>query len=288
LWLTPVLPESFSSSIFGWINGLADINKYVITGKVTSQMIIFIIGATIIFALMLKTRHKHIWVLSLSMILPRLIEREEYYITFINVGQGDSTFIKGDETYMIDTGGSIYKDVATEILIPYLKYEGISQIDNLYITHDDFDHNGSYDSLLSNFKVIGDGGEDNLLPLNKSDNDNDNSKVFYKLINGFGILLLGDISKNKEIELMNKYQDLKIDIIKVGHHGSNTSTSEEFYSWANPEVCILSYGRNFYGHPTNEVVRTLSSYCESAYHTYLHGAIKINLNTFKIEHSNML
>lgn len=209
------------------------------------------------------------------------------YIVFINVGQGDSVLINHKTVTLIDTGGSYSKDLATEVLIPFLKYEGVNKIDRLIITHNDFDHSGAANSLESNFNVVS-RDEEYLLPLPNYGNENDDSKVYYRVINGIGILLLADISKDVERDLIRMYPDLKVDVVKIAHHGSSTSTSEEMIKEYRPQTAVLSYGRNNYGHPSSDVINVLAKYKVETYHTYLHGSIKINLNTKKISTSNVV
>ena len=95
---------------------------------------------------------------------------------------------------------------------------------------------------------------------------------------------MGDANIEVEKEIIKKYNLTNIDILKVGHHGSNTSSSEEFINVTNPKYSIISVGsNNRYGHPTNEVLNILKD--SIIYRTDLDGSImfKINKNKLKIE-----
>ena len=86
--------------------------------------------------------------------IPLLNFHEQFY--FINVGQGDcmAFFVPNSkEAVILDTGGSLYKDVAALEIIPFLESKGINRINKVIISHDDFDHNGSLSSLVSNLML---------------------------------------------------------------------------------------------------------------------------------------
>lgn len=239
-------------------------------------------------------------------------------IIFLDVSQGDSILYitkKQSQVYLFDTGGIRNRSVSDNTLM-YLKSLGISKINYLILTHGDFDHCGDTDNILNKFKVKNvifnnDGfktiekniinildkkdipyyqSKDVSLPnikfLNSKlfDNENDNSIV--TLINESGIkfLLMGDAGKNAENAIMNKYNLKDITILKVGHHGSNTSSSEVFINYIKPKYSIISVGkRNRFGHPKKEVLETLKN--TKIYRTDYNGSIlfKIKNNRFQIE-----
>ena len=243
------------------------------------------------------------------------------YVTFLDVGQGDSTFLhygynKGD--VLIDTGGkfnySVYKNI-----IDFLKSKGIKKISYLILTHGDYDHMGEAINLVKNFKVekvIFNCGEFNDLEkklikvLDKKkikyyscikelnidnsklyflqtdiyDNENDNSNVIYTELNGYKFMFMGDASTTTEKEILNKYNLPDIDVLKVGHHGSRTSSSKEFINEINPKYSIISVGKNNrYGHPNKEVLNNLEK--SRIYRTDIDGSImfKIKNNKMQIE-----
>ena len=194
-------------------------------------------------------------------------------VYFVNVGQGDSIIIKNKtHTVMIDTGGYKSFDMAEEVLIPFMNKKKITHIDALILTHDDFDHSGAKDSLINNFKVnnvltekdqfpytIGDLNIENLNTFD-FDEANDNSLVLSLDFIGRKFLFMGDASVNTEESIMSKY-DVDCDILKVGHHGSNTSSCEKFIKATTPKEAIISVSaQNRYGHPNQEVIDRLNKY----------------------------
>lgn len=109
------------------------------------------------------------------------------------------------------------------------------------------------------------------------DNENDNSSVIYLNYNNYKFLFMGDASVKREKDLLKKYNLNYIDFLKVGHHGSDTSSSKEFMDFINPKYSIISVGKNNrYGHPKDSVLKILSS--SKIYRTDLDGSIEIILN----------
>ncbi|MCK4782007.1 MBL fold metallo-hydrolase [Candidatus Parcubacteria bacterium] len=104
-----------------------------------------------------------------------------------------------------------------------------------------------------------------------------NTSVVARLVFGQNsFLLIGDISKSVERKLVKKQINLVSDILKVGHHGSKTSSAENFLKKVNPEIAIIQCGRdNRYGHPHPEVLATLEKFGIKILRTDLNGDIKI-------------
>ena len=116
------------------------------------------------------------------------------------------------------------------------------------------------------------------------DNENDNSNVIYTELDGYKFMLMGDASSTTEKEIIDKYNLPDIDVLKVGHHGSKTSSSKEFISEINPKYSIISVGKNNrYGHPNKEALNNLDN--SKIYRTDIDGSImfKMKNNKFKIE-----
>lgn len=209
--------------------------------------------------------------------------------------------------------------LATNTIIPYLKSKGIKKLDYLILTHGDYDHMGEAINLVNNFKVNrvifnNDNYNDleqnlikvldkkkikyyknvnmnkyNLYSLNTGlyDNENDNSNVLYFEYNNFKFLFMGDAGINKEKDILNKYNIKDIDFLKIGHHGSDTSSSKEFIDKIKPKNCFISVGsNNKYGHPKNSVLDALDD-C-NIYRTDINGSIEIRLNNnrYKIKAIN--
>ena len=194
-------------------------------------------------------------------------------IYFINVGQGDSILIKDrNKTVMIDTGGNTSFDMATETLIPFFNKIGVRHIDLLVTTHDDYDHAGAATSLIENFKVYNYYHERENFPcqvgniylenINFYDGDeNDSSLVFLLDFMNKKWMLTGDASIASEKYIISSGINIDCDILKVGHHGSSTSSCEEFIKATSPSEAIISCGaKNKYGHPNKEVIERLQKY----------------------------
>ena len=116
------------------------------------------------------------------------------------------------------------------------------------------------------------------------DNENDNSNVIYTELNGYKFIFMGDAGVEKENDILDKYNISDIDVLKVGHHGSKTSSSEEFINEINPKYSLISVGKNNrYGHPNKEVLENLKY--SKIYRTDQDGSImfKIKNNKLKVE-----
>ena len=116
------------------------------------------------------------------------------------------------------------------------------------------------------------------------DNENDSSNVIYTELNGYKFMFIGDASTSTEKEIMDKYNLTNIDVLKVGHHGSKTSSSQEFINKIQHKYSIISVGKNNrYGHPNKEVLSNLED--SKIYRTDEDGSImfKIKNNKLKIE-----
>ena len=143
-------------------------------------------------------------------------------------------------------------------------------------------------SLKSYFKVLH-------VDANASDN-NEASIVMEGSYCGKNVLLMGDASKDIEKKLIKDYPTLNAEILKAGHHGSNTSSSLEFLQATSPSAIVLSYGEhNSYGHPHQEVLNNIAAVKAKAYSTATSGTIvasitcndvKFNTAEFKYEVGN--
>lgn len=112
---------------------------------------------------------------------------------------------------------------------------------------------------------------------------NNNAIVMKLKYNNFSMLFTGDIEEIAEREIVKTYKDKKIfksDILKVAHHGSKTSTTEELLKEIKPRVSLIGVGKNnLFGHPTNEVLERLEQINSLIYRTDLNGEITINVNS---------
>ncbi len=197
-------------------------------------------------------------------------------------------------------------------IITFLKSQQIRELDTLLLTHGDYDHMGESFYLINHFpikKVIFNINEYNdlekkfieqlknknifftknkgtlkiedytfyFLNTQQYTNENDNSNVVYTKLFTYSFLFMGDAGIAKEKDLLEKYNLKDIDFFKVGHHGSNTSSSEAFISAIQPKYSFISVGKNNrYGHPKKEVLHTLAS--SKIYRTDIDGTIEIKFN----------
>ena len=116
------------------------------------------------------------------------------------------------------------------------------------------------------------------------DNENDNSSVIYTELNGYKFMFIGDSGIEKEKDILEKYNVSKIDVLKIGHHGSKTSSDKNFIDEMNTKYSVISVGKNSeYGHPNKEVLNNLDN--SKIYRTDKQGSImfKIKNNKLKIE-----
>ena len=215
-------------------------------------------------------------------------------VSFLNVNQGDSTLVISEyarEVILVDTGGSRFFEVTKARTIPYLKALGIKRIDYVVITHDDYDHNGSLPYLINNFEVtkVIDGQNvknisfmNNLNFNNNFIGDNNRSAVFKFDIKDTSFLLTADIDASVEKKITSDY-DLKIDVLKVSHHGSRFGTSQLLIDKISPRVAIVSAGvNNIYNHPHPSVIDRLEANNIKILRTDTMGTIVFIFNQFSL------
>lgn len=210
-------------------------------------------------------------------------------VSFVNVGQGDCTLIRHHQkTILIDTGGLTYNDIANGTLIPYLRKKRIYKIDAVFITHYDYDHYGALENLQKEYKVANVYDYYSSFPISvngltfnnyniygtTSNEENDRSLVLSFNILNNDFLIMGDAPSWIENKIMNDHDKIPCDILKLGHHGSDTSSSERFIQYTSPEIAIVSCGKNNkFGHPSKSVVDTLNKYHIPIRRTDLEGTI---------------
>ena len=297
-----------------------DIFTIVIPKLNTIEIIIYYI----LLYLVLSKNKRFLFIIILYIILIKYycLLDNSYYIYYIDVGQGDMELIRyKNKTALIDIGpGSFNSNYNKSInYIKFLNSINIKKIDYFISTHGDYDHMGEAINLVNNFKVekvIFNCGEYNdlekelikvldkkkinyyscikelnidknklyFLQTKEYDNENDNSNVIYTKLNGYKFMFMGDAGIEKENDILDKYNLSNIDVLKVGHHGSKTSSSREFINEINQKYSIISVGKNNrYGHPNKEVLKILEN--SKIYRTDQDGSImfKIKNNKLQIE-----
>lgn len=212
-----------------------------------------------------------------------------FQVYTLNIGQGDCSVIVEPfykSVVMIDCGQSLYRDNVERIIFPFLENKNIHTIDTLILTHDDFDHSGGYNHLKEKVKikqVIKDSKDKVnveypfylLLQERISKDENDSSIISYFTYDHLNYLFMGDASKEIEKQLMDTY-DLKADVIKVGHHGSNTSSDTAFLDSLDCRIALISAGyKNKYDHPSTETLKTLDHLHIHTFCTSTNGSIAI-------------
>lgn len=246
-------------------------------------------------------------------------------VDFIDVGQGDSILIRqGDHAMLIDGGTSECKDD----LLNFLKSENIQKFDYIVGTHPHEDHIGSLDDVINAYdfdtilfpKVttttktfenlvnavknknkkfttpvsgneynLGDAKFKILAPSSDSYQSLNNYSIVIKLTYGENTFMFtGDAETLSETEMLNSFDDLTADVLKIGHHGSTTSTSKKFLNAVNPKYAVISVGKdNTYNHPTKTTMNKLEELKIPVYRTDEEGTIECVSNgkdiTFNVE-----
>lgn len=225
-----------------------------------------------------------------------VIEEEEFTeatVHFINTGNSDAILIvQDDKSVLIDAGD----DDDESLIVNYLESLEMKKIDYLVNTHPDSDHCGGLDAVINNFEIgtffVGNGSVDSQtytdvintaanrginpsVPMEESKieltsnsyiqffntdggSDSNESSLVTLFVNGEDkFLLTGDAGAETENKILSKMQD--VDVLKIGHHGSNNSTTQSFLDKVNPEYAVILTGKNSYGHPHAEVLSRLES-----------------------------
>ena len=282
----------------------------------------------------LKSKKKILKLIFITVIVIFIIHNfipKNLRIHFVDVGQGDCTFIETprNRTILIDGGGQINSnfDIGKSTLLPYILHRGYTSIDYIIISHFDFDHVGGLLYVMQEIKVknvvislkgqtdsenfkkfleIAKENKINTITVKAGDKINIEKDVNFEVIwpiegiditenainnaaiccklnyKNFSCLFTGDIEKKAEEEILKKYKNqgvLKSNILKVGHHGSKTSSTEEFLSLVKPQISLIGVGKNNnFGHPNEEVLERLINCGSKIYRTDEDGEISITVD----------
>jgi competence protein ComEC len=234
-------------------------------------------------------------------------------VTVLDVGQGLSVVVQTATHVLLYDAGPQYSaqnDAGSRIIVPFLRGEGIQKLDAFLVSHNDNDHSGGMQSVLTQvpvdwfltsfepklqmvgkrciagqhwqwddvrFEVLHPGfesyAEDNL-------KDNDRSCVLKITSRAGSMLLTGDIEKAAESRLSAAYQNsLKSDVLVVPHHGSKTSSTPDFMAAVQPQVSLFTVGYlNRFGHPKPLIVNRHQALGSLIYRSDQHGAVQLQFN----------
>jgi len=226
-------------------------------------------------------------------------------VSYIDVGQGDSILVQcGDKSMLIDAG----PNSGEKELLKYLNSTGIKKLDYVIATHPHEDHIGGMDKVIENFKIgtmympkktantktfkymvqamnkanikpkspipgekfkLGDAVCEILAPNSGEYASTNNYSIVMKLTYGKNsFLFTGDAEALSEKEILAKGFNISCDVLKLGHHGSRSSTSDAFLKKANPSCAVADCETgNDYGHPHKETVDKLKKYGIKLYRT---------------------
>ena len=231
-------------------------------------------------------------------------------VSYLDVGQADAILVQNNgEAMLIDAGNN--ED--GELLVEYFRKNGVSSFKYLVGTHPHEDHIGGLDDIINNFSIdtiylpdvitttktftevldaienknktyeIPKIGEEFYLGeargvviyTGNDDNDLNNSSIVLRLSFGnTSFLFTGDMEKKIEKKILDK--DIQADVLKVGHHGSNTSSTEGFLNQTSPEISIISVGEgNSYELPKDKIIKRLEKIGTTIYRTDRDGTIQI-------------
>ena len=246
----------------------------------------------------------------------------ELLVYFIDVGQADSIYIKdGNSNMLIDAGNN----ADGPLLVKYLESLGVKEFKYAVGTHAHEDHIGGMDDIIKNFTIdnyympnavstsktfedvldalndkkisptipsIGDKfsleqAQFEVLSVGDDESDlNDTSVVLKMTYNNTCTLFMGDASSNVEKNLLDK--DINCQVLKVGHHGSRYSSSDEFIKKVSPSYGIIMVGKdNKYGHPTKKTLDILNKYNVTIHRTDEEGTIIMKIKGDNISFENV-
>lgn len=231
-------------------------------------------------------------------------------VHFLDVGEGDATLVLCENKAMLIDGGSASY---SSFIYSYLKRHGVTHLDYIICTHPHEDHVGGLAGALnyvtvdkafcsvldyetrafqSFVKYLAKQNVSLEVPENATSiflgpltiqfynpaiasNSINNNSIVIKLIYGdTSFLFMADAEREEEYDLVRSSMDLRSDLLRVGHHGSNSSSGKEFLKNVKPDIAVISVGKdNAYGHPADEVLKRLADVGADIYRTDIMGEI---------------
>lgn len=247
---------------------------------------------------------------------------EKVSVHFIDVGQGDCELVElPDNKYMLIDAGD---NGAEDAVLSYLDKEGVKKIDYLVATHPHADHIGGMEEVIKKYDIgeiympkkestsmtfekmidaidkknlsihIAEAGKnifdysdvraDFLAPQKDYDDLNNVSAVVKLKCEDKSFLFMGDAESRAELDILSGGEDVSCNVLKVGHHGSTTSSSEQFLEKARPEYAVISCGKgNKYGHPHKETLDKLKQIHANVLRTDEMGTIIIKTDGHNLQ-----
>ncbi|MDO4815571.1 MAG: ComEC/Rec2 family competence protein [Bacillota bacterium] len=246
--------------------------------------------------------------------------RDGFYVHYIDVGQGDCELVECDGEYMLIDAGWPESGNA---VVKYLRKQGITRIEYLVCSHGDADHCGGLDAVVEGFEIgtvfvspysenkpaceifleaaekagleaetpdmgisyaLGSAAVKFLGPTVNNGDNNEDSLVLRVEYGSTSFLFTGDIQRLGEQALFDSGAELNCDVLKVAHHGSDSSTSYRFLYETMPQLAVISCGENnSYGHPHEAVLSRLSDADVTVYRTDKEGTVVIFSDGEKVE-----
>ncbi len=293
----------------------------ILTGRPGILFFVFYLSFLFILILYLHLEKKKIILFSEILLVAILIwiflpQSPNTKITMVDVSQGDAFVIeKNKKLFLIDCGNR------PRTILNYLDYKGCSEIEAVFLSHTDADHAGALLDIMADKKIkniflpkadyeddeiqksisekfdiqylkngdIMNFGDLDILcisPKNIKKDINEDSMVLKIVHNQISFLFTGDIGIETELELMN--ENIQADVLKIAHHGSANSSGIEFLKKVNPQIALISVGKNNYGHPNKGVLDNINTLGAETLRTDYTGAVFLETDGIKLKYRTMV
>ncbi|MDX1390992.1 MAG: DNA internalization-related competence protein ComEC/Rec2, partial [Rheinheimera sp.] len=299
------------SPLLHWLNWCASFDSWFALPELPLAIVCSIAVVLVLGYLSWRPLVRYLLPLLVLPLLASFTRPPHWQLHVIDVGQGLAVLLQyGDRGMLYDAGPRYGTHSATAAqVVPYLRQRGIRQLDYLLLSHDDSDHSGDWPLLrhfypqLQVFAKPGIAGVDGscdtlpqhylsaslqvLDPAMAFSSKNDNSCVLLIRIDGWSILLPGDISQRVELRLLQQYPQLQADVLLLAHHGSNSSSHLAFLQQLAPKMALNSASRyNRHQHPATLVQHRLQLLGIPLHNTAQHGALQLGISAEKLQLSH--